>query len=141
MKPSDKKPSKGITRRDALKYSGLALGGLAFGGALIGPGTRRTYAKKHCPENACDYHEGDGKITQAYDYFGNLPPITPWGYKVEPSGKLSLTGTPLEKDEMRMGLGCLRQTLVGFSCWADLSIGRTCVCDGVLLLGCLVPLP
>lgn len=38
MKSSAKKPSKGITRRDALKLSGLALGGLAIGNA-IGPGT------------------------------------------------------------------------------------------------------
>jgi ribonuclease Z len=102
MKLSDKKPSKGISRRDALKYSGLALGGLAFGGALIGPGARRAYAKLYCPENACDYYEGDGKITQAYDYFENLPTITPWGYEVESSGFLSHTGTPLEADEMRI---------------------------------------
>jgi ribonuclease Z len=102
MKPSDKKPSKGITRRDALKYSGLALGGLAFGGALIGPGARRAYAGPYCTENACDYPVKNDKITQEYNYFEKLPTITPWGYEVDARGELFLTGTPLEDDEMRI---------------------------------------
>jgi ribonuclease Z len=102
MKPSDKKPSKGITRRDALKYSGLALGGLAFGGALGGPGVRWTYAKQlYCPPNACGYPVPD-YITKEYAYFENLPTIEPWRYEFDGSGLLSVTGEPLEKDEMRI---------------------------------------
>ena len=45
MKSSEKNPSKGITRRDALKLSGLALGGLAIGNAMIGTGTDMAQAK------------------------------------------------------------------------------------------------
>jgi ribonuclease Z len=101
MKPSDKKPSKGISRRDVLKYSGMGLGGLAFGGALISPRARRAYAQTECPENACDYPVPD-KTTWEYSYFDNLPTITPWGYEVLASGGISPTGTPLETDEMRI---------------------------------------
>jgi ribonuclease Z len=40
--------------------------------------------------------------TQEYAYFENLPKIIPWRYEFDGSGELSVTGTPLEEDEMRI---------------------------------------
>ncbi len=108
MKPSEKKLSNGISRRDALKYYALAFSGLVFGGSLINPNARRANAQSFfsdndcdCPDNACDYPV-DATTTQEYTYFSNLPSIQPWRYKVNSSGLLYVTGTRLEPDEMRI---------------------------------------
>jgi ribonuclease Z len=64
----------GISRRDSLKFTGLALGGLAFGGAMSGPGARAA--------------DDPSDPAQRYTYFQGLDPFAP--------------GTPLGDDEMRI---------------------------------------
>jgi ribonuclease Z len=77
MKTADEGKSGGLTRRDLLKGSGLALGGLAMGGFLgaSGPGVARAADDPTDP-------------TQRYSYFQNLQPFAP--------------NTPLEDDELRV---------------------------------------
>jgi hypothetical protein len=50
MKTSKNTSSTGLTRREMLKLSGLAVGGLAFGGAMIGPSANNALAQ----DNTCD---------------------------------------------------------------------------------------
>lgn len=75
MKPSDRKPSNGINRRDALKYSWLALGGLVCGGALIGPRSAKANAQETCPEVSC--YPVLPADTQRYSYFNSLDEFHP----------------------------------------------------------------
>jgi len=54
MEPNDPKPTKGITRRDALKLSGLAVGGLAIGSTMIGSSVENATAAEAClPVQPC----------------------------------------------------------------------------------------
>ena len=55
MKKSKKSSSEGLTRRDLLKASGVALGGLAFGGAMVGTGAGKALAQQQCRPNGCNY--------------------------------------------------------------------------------------
>jgi ribonuclease Z len=99
MSTSDKKTmSKGLTRRDALKLSGLALGGLAFAGSA---GKSIAATSKYGggnPNASLDSFYPTHYDTQRYTYFEQLKPITPWGKDI----KGNLTGTKLEPDEMRI---------------------------------------
>lgn len=97
MKTPKKTTSSALTRRDALKASGLALGGLVSGGGECylppEPGVEcylRPEEVGQCYPTHCN--------TQRYSYFDNLKTITPWGinYKGE------LTGTKLGANEMRI---------------------------------------
>jgi hypothetical protein len=58
MKTTKKTVSEGLTRRELLKGSGLALGGLAFGSAIIGAGAGKALSQQQCDENACGYPNG-----------------------------------------------------------------------------------
>jgi ribonuclease Z len=78
-KAQDQKP--GISRRDALKVSGLALGGLAMGGMMSGGLARRADAQTQAQTPVND-------PTQQYSYFDNLPEFYP--------------GEPLDPNEMRI---------------------------------------
>ena len=81
MKPSDKKTESGITRRDALKYSGLALGGMVIGGNAIDAFASKKAppiddcSPSGCPTGTCDYPP-DEQDTQQYTYFSHLEPIS-----------------------------------------------------------------
>ena len=57
MKTAKKKMSGGLTRRDALKLSGLALGSLALGGTTVGAGTAKALAQSQLCDttNGCNY--------------------------------------------------------------------------------------
>jgi ribonuclease Z len=82
----------GISRRDSLKLSALALTGLAAGGAMGRPKGHRRHQSEvgNCYPT---FYE-----TQQYSYIEMLKPITPWGKDMQ--GKL--TGTKLEHNEMRI---------------------------------------
>ena len=69
MKTTKKKMSEGLTRRDALKLSGLALGGVVFGGAMVGPGAGKALAQSQLcnTANGCNYPV-DPNTTQEYTY-------------------------------------------------------------------------
>ncbi|MDL2124285.1 MAG: hypothetical protein LWX51_14700 [Deltaproteobacteria bacterium] len=99
MSSSDKKTmSKGLTRRDALKLSGLALGGLAFtGSAGKAIATTSKYGGGN-PNTLLDSFYPTHNDTQRYTYFEQLKPIIPCGKDMEGN----LTGTKLEPDEMRI---------------------------------------
>ena len=63
----------GLTRRDLLKTSGLALGGLAMGGTLVGAGVRQARAAPQCGSNGCGYP--NSLPTQQYTYPARLAPF------------------------------------------------------------------
>ncbi|MDL1975218.1 MAG: hypothetical protein LWX55_10685 [Deltaproteobacteria bacterium] len=78
MKKSKKTMSKGLTRREALKLSGLALGGLAFAGSAgksIAATSKYGSGNPNAPLDSNDM--------QRYKYFEQLKPITPWGKDIE----------------------------------------------------------
>ncbi|MFZ7112465.1 MAG: MBL fold metallo-hydrolase [Desulfatiglandales bacterium] len=79
MEKTKKPESKGLTRRDLFKVSGLALGGMALGGVstVSGPGVRKARAANKADTS-----------TQQYSYFDDLPEFYP--------------GEPLDADEMRI---------------------------------------
>lgn len=52
MREDEEKKVEGLTRRQALKASGLALGGLAVGGALIGTATAKGDGSA-CSDESC----------------------------------------------------------------------------------------
>jgi len=76
----------GLTRRDLLKTSGLALGGLALGGTMVGAGAPPARAAERCGRNGCGYP--NGIPTRQYTYPTQLDPFTP--------------NTPLDPDELRI---------------------------------------
>jgi len=53
MSTSDKKTCKGITRRDVLKKSGLAIGGMAIGSVAMGGAMSAFAGKKTQPIDEC----------------------------------------------------------------------------------------
>jgi len=89
MKTSKQAMGTGMSRRDALKLSGLALGGLAVGGAMVGAGVRPAGAGRlpQCDLNACHYP---------------VPPITTQQYTYPKHLDDFVPGTPLDRDEMRI---------------------------------------
>ncbi|MFZ2448666.1 MAG: hypothetical protein WAW37_20075 [Syntrophobacteraceae bacterium] len=90
--------AKGVTRREALKLSGLALGGLAVGGAMIGLGAGKIHADQtcDCPEGPTCTWTGDPSDTQQYSYFKSLDLFHPYDQSTK------TTIAPLGKDEMRI---------------------------------------
>lgn len=87
--------SNGLTRRDTLRLSGLALGGLAFGA-----GSRRGEAAITCPDKSPCYPDTatPPTPTNQYKYFDDLDPITPWTY----NAKQEVVGEKLQPNEMRI---------------------------------------
>ena len=106
MEDVKKREPKGLTRREALKVSGLALGGLAVGGGLIGPETGSALADQSCkcpPGPTCTwitpYNPFNPNLpSQAYSYFDKLPSFNP--YDLGESSKTTIA--PLLEDEMRI---------------------------------------
>lgn len=97
MKKSNKTRSEGLTRRDLLKTSGMALGGLALGGALVGSRAGKALAEESCscpPGPACSWT--DYAASQRYTYFENLNPFYPFDHHTK------TTITPLGENEMRI---------------------------------------
>lgn len=100
---TEKKTTEGITRRDALKISGLALGELAFGGALVGLGARKAHADDNCTcDNVCPQPDpgctwDTGRDTREYSYFKNLKLFHPFDFS-----NTQTTIAPLGRKEMRI---------------------------------------
>ena len=98
MSPTDKRVPRGITRRDALRISGLTLGGLAVG-ARNGFGADKVFA---ADEGTCTCPTGPecnwdlGADTQEYSYLAHLEPFYPFNSTT----KTSIT--PLGQNEMRI---------------------------------------
>jgi len=93
MKSNQPTNPAGMSRRDALKLSGLTLGGLAATGvANAQPGCK----PPPLPDTE-DFYPTRYKTNQ-YKYFEQLKPITPWGKAMDGT----LTGTKLQPDEMRI---------------------------------------
>lgn len=109
MKKSEKTTSRGFTRRDALKVSGMALGGLAMGGAVSAFAGKRTQPVNECdpppagcPTGNCTYPPDDPPhiSTQQYTYFNNLPAWNP--KQGNPDQGTPETYIPPEANEMRI---------------------------------------
>jgi ribonuclease Z len=102
MEDTKEKEPTGLTRREAIKISGLALGGLAIGGALTGSETGKAQTADSC---ACDcypdveYNWTESRSqTQRYSYFQNLPTFQPFDSSKESTTKIA----PLSANEMRI---------------------------------------
>lgn len=91
MEPTSENAQRGLSRREALKLSGLALGGLAAGGATQRYGGGSPFA----PVGNCYPTHFN---TQKYTYMTQLKPIVPWGRDMAGN----ITGTKLEPNEMRI---------------------------------------
>lgn len=87
MESTKKTGSDGLTRRQVLKNSGLALGGLALGNAIVGCRTDQARAGQQCGTNGCNYPVNPD-TTVEYLYPNGLAQFTP--------------NTPLDSDEMRI---------------------------------------
>ncbi len=102
MKTSDKDGSNRLSRRELLKFSGMAVGGLAFGSALLGPGVHRALADDACVDGDCVCPDGpvcewnQPGAAQRYTYFDRLPPFNPF------SKETKSTIPRLGYDEMRI---------------------------------------
>ncbi|MDA8308268.1 MAG: MBL fold metallo-hydrolase [Deltaproteobacteria bacterium] len=87
MREDEEKKVEGLTRRQALKASGLALGGLAVGGALIGTATAKgdgnacsdESCQDSCPPGPACYWKSPGRA-QRYSYFNRLPKFQPFDF-------------------------------------------------------------
>jgi len=88
VKRDEKSKSSGLTRRDALKATGLALGGLGAG--MSGGGCIPPLPVGDCYPTL--------RKTDQYSYFESLKTITPWKL----NGLRQVTGTKLCADEMRI---------------------------------------
>lgn len=106
MANSKRSVSKGLTRRDILKASGVALGGIVLGGSsAMGAFSAK---KKHptnecnpigCPTGACDYPPTQ-ELMQQYTYFNDLPKWKPT--QGDPYNGIPETYIPPESNEMRI---------------------------------------
>ncbi len=85
------KSRQGLSRREALKLSGLALGSLT----AVGATSRYSGGNPNAPLNSCYPTHFS---TQQYTYFNQLKPMVPWGRDMEGN----ITGTKLETNEMRI---------------------------------------
>jgi ribonuclease Z len=106
MSTSDKKRSKKITRRDALKYSGMALGGFAMSGAMSAFAGKKTQSptiegcdQETCLTGRCIYPP-EYDDTQQYTYFKELPKWKPT--QGNPDVGEPETYIPPEENEMRI---------------------------------------
>lgn len=98
MEGSKKTGSEGLTRREALKVSGLALGGLAIGGTVIGSEADKAGAEQECacPDGPTCRWKNPFKA-QRYRYFDWLPRFDPYDFDNQKT-----TIRPLGKNEMRI---------------------------------------
>src|SRR5512139_3683685 len=97
MKSTKKASFGGVTRRDLLKASGVALGGLALGGALVSSKAGKLLAQQSCdcpPGPACSWI--NYAASQRYTYFRKLKPFYPFDKTTK------TTITRLDKNEMRI---------------------------------------
>lgn len=106
MENVKKTEPQGLTRREVLKVSGLALGGLGIGGGSIGPEMRKALTDQSCvcpPGPSCTwitpYNPFDPNLpSQMYSYFDTLPPFNPYAW----TESEKTTIAPLLEDEMRI---------------------------------------
>lgn len=91
MKKTKKARSEGLTRRELMKASGLALGGLALGGAMVAAGAGKALARQQCGYNECNYPVNPD-TTQEYSYAAS-PPLHEFTLDMQPE---------LRRDEMRI---------------------------------------
>lgn len=104
MKKTEQKVSEGLTRRDVLMASALALGGLAVGGgAMSAFSAEKTQPindcnPSGCPGGSCSYPPTP-EAMQQYSYFNNLPKWKPT--EGDPSNGIPETYIPPEYNEMR----------------------------------------
>ncbi len=91
MNPKPENKPIGLSRREAIKLSGLALGGLAATGAT----SRYSGGNPNAPLDSCYPTRFN---TQRYTYFDQLPPMVCWGRDMAGN----ITGTKLEPNEMRI---------------------------------------
>jgi ribonuclease Z len=108
MEDDKQNEGKGLTRRQALKASGLALGGLAVGGALIGSEIVRADGQACSeginPDESCQDSCPPGPVchwtssarAQRYSYFQHLPKFNP--FNSSSSTKIA----EMKPDEMRI---------------------------------------
>ena len=101
MNDHDTHDPVGISRRDALKLSGLTLGGVACAGGLLDLVARAAQAADTCADD-CSCADGPScrwdvtAMAQRYSYFDQLPPFQPF------SRKTTSTIQRLGADEMRI---------------------------------------
>jgi ribonuclease Z len=76
MDDSNNEEPKGLTRREALKISGLALGGLTAGGAVTCAGEGTAQADDTCTCTGDVEWTGAGSSKQ-YSYYQGLPKFHP----------------------------------------------------------------
>ena len=98
-KNPEKKENKMVTRREALKLSGMAVGGLVVGGAVIGQAIGNARADDDCQDLCPDGPEcvwGDAVNSNQYEYFQSLDPF----YPVDSS--TDTTVPKLDENEMRI---------------------------------------
>jgi ribonuclease Z len=107
MKTSNKIETKGITRREALKVSGMALGGIALGGSAINAFAAKTIQPLNkcetppigCPTGECSYPPPVAAMNQ-YSYYNSLPT---WYPKIgDPPHGIPETYIPPKSNEMRI---------------------------------------
>lgn len=95
MEDSKIRESNGLTRREALKVSGLALGGLATGGALIGFNESTAQSNETCTCSGDVEWTGAGS-SKHYSYYERLSKFHP----ADTTTKTTIA--KLGKDEMRI---------------------------------------
>ena len=96
---SERKKTREVTRREALKLSGMAVGGLVVGGAVIGQAIGNARADEDCQDlcpdgPACTW--GDTDKSQQYSYLQELDPF----YPVDSS--TNTTVPKLDENQMRI---------------------------------------
>lgn len=97
MDENQKKEETGLTRRNALKYTGLAaIGGLIAGNGLIGAGKALAEDDCGCPDGPVCNWTDDPLKTENYSYFSTLDKFHPF------NSATKTTITPLGPNEMRI---------------------------------------
>jgi ribonuclease Z len=120
MKTSNEAKSTGLTRREMLKLSGLAVGGLALGGTMIGPTVGSASAQDTCQDGDCTCPEGptcgwsDTDKSQRYSYFDSLLQSNPFYPFRDPPGVFPPAG-PLNTTIREQGEDEMRITFMGSS--------------------------
>jgi ribonuclease Z len=105
MNTSNKKETKGITRREALKVSGMALGGLALSGSVMNVMAAKKIQQVNtcnpieCPTGLCVYPPSEAEMNQ-YTYFSRLPVWYP--KEGNPGNGIPETYIPPKPNEMRI---------------------------------------
>ena len=104
-KDSDQPGGLSLTRRDALKLSGMAIGSLAISGSVMNAFASENAKQapvcnpSGCPTGSCTYPPGADELNQ-YTYFTNLPQWNP--KQGDPYSGIPETYIPPESNEMRI---------------------------------------